>query len=334
VSVGGYPHAMQVGYALSSEEHKPRDLIAHAVAAEKAGFPFALISDHFHPWIDRQGESPFVWSVLGGIAASTTDLVVGTGVTCPLLRVHPAVIAQAAATTASLFGGRFFLGVGTGENLNEHIVGHRWPPTALRREMLGEAVEVMRKLWTGELVTHRGPHYTVEDARIYTLPESPFDVCVAAGGPEAAKLAAEIGDGIICTAPDAELLQAFEEADGAGPRYAQVTVCWAKTEKEAIETALEWWPNAGLQGPLGQELPLPSHFEQAAAMVSEGDITEAIACGPDPETHLEKIDAYRTAGFDHIYLHQVGPDQEGFMRFYESTMAAELESLGAASNRA
>lgn len=334
MGVRGYPHAMQVGYALSSEEHKPRDLIANAVAAEKAGFAFALISDHFHPWIDRQGESPFVWSVLGGIAASTTDLVVGTGVTCPLVRVHPAVIAQAAATTASLFDDRFFLGVGTGENLNEHIVGDRWPPTSLRREMLAEAVELMRKLWTGELVTHRGSHYTVEDARIYTLPENPFDVCVAAGGPEAAKLAAEIGDGIICTAPDAELLEAFAEAGGGGPRYAQVTLCWAETEKEAVQTALEWWPNAGLRGPLSQELPLPSHFEQAAAMVSEGDITEAIACGPDPDTHIQKIEAYRDAGFDHIYLHQVGPDQQGFMRFYERTLAPELASLGVASGRA
>ena len=325
---------MQVGYALSSEEHGPRDLVANAVAAEAAGFPFALISDHFHPWIDRQGESPFVWSVLGAIAARTTDLIVGTGVTCPLIRIHPAVVAQAAATTASLFEGRFFLGVGTGENLNEHIAGDRWPPTSLRRDMLAEAVEVMRELWAGELVTHRGTHFTVEDARIYSIPESPVEVCVAAGGTEAAELAAEIGDGIIATAPDGELLNAFEAAGGTGPRYGQATVCWAESQSQAVETALEWWPNAGLRGPLSQELPLPIHFEQAAAMVSEDDIVEAIACGPDPETHLAKISAYRDAGFDHIYLHQVGPDQRGFMRFYERSLLPELESVGAAAKPA
>jgi G6PDH family F420-dependent oxidoreductase len=325
---------MQVGYALSSEEHGPRDLVTNAVAAEAAGFPFALISDHFHPWIDRQGESPFVWSVLGAIASRTTDLIVGTGVTCPLIRIHPAVVAQAAATTASLFEGRFFLGVGTGENLNEHIAGDRWPPTSLRRDMLAEAVEVMRELWAGELVTHRGTHFTVEDARIYSVPESPVEVCVAAGGTEAAQLAAEIGDGIIATAPDGDVLNTFEAAGGTGPRYGQVTVCWAESQSEAVETALEWWPNAGLRGPLSQELPLPSHFEEAAAMVSEDDIIEAIACGPDPETHLAKIAAYRDAGFDHIYLHQVGPDQQGFMRFYERSLLPELESVGAAAKSA
>jgi G6PDH family F420-dependent oxidoreductase len=226
-----------------------------------------------------------------------------------------------------MFEGRFFLGVGTGENLNEHILGERWPPTALRRDMLSEAVGLMRRLWTGELVTHRGTHFTVEDARLYTLPEAPFDVYVAAGGPEAAELAAEIGDGIVGTAPDSELIDAFEAAGGAGPRFGQVTVCWAETEAEAVETALKWWPNGGLQGPLGQELPLPSHFEQASAMVTEDAITKTIACGPDPETHLAKIAEYRDAGFDHIYLHQVGPDQRGFMRFCESRLLPECESI-------
>ena len=330
----GISDAMEVGYALSSEEHSPRDLVANAVAAEQAGFRFALISDHFHPWIDRQGESPFVWSVLGAVAARTSDLRVGTGVTCPLIRVHPAVVAQATATTASLFDGRFFLGVGTGENLNEHIVGHRWPPTARRRDMLAEAVELMRTLWTGELVTHRGTHFTVEDARIYSLPESPVDVYVAAGGPEAAELAAEIGDGIVCTAPDSDLLDSFEKAGGSGPRYGQVTICWAESEADAVGTALEWWPNAGFRGPISQELPLPSHFEQAAAMVSESDIKEAIACGPNPDVHLSKIAAYKDAGFDHIYLHQVGPDQQGFMRFYERSLLPALQSVGAVTQSA
>jgi coenzyme F420-dependent glucose-6-phosphate dehydrogenase len=318
---------MQIGYALSSEEHSPRDLVANAVAAEQAGFPFALISDHFHPWTDQQGQSPFVWSVLGAIAANTSELRVGTGVTCPTIRIHPAIVAQAAATAASLFEGRFFLGVGTGENLNEHIVGERWPPTDVRRQMLEEALDVMRELWRGGLVSHRGRYFTVENARLYTLPDEPFDVFVAAGGLEAAQLAARVGDGIIATEPDPDLLAAFDAAGGGGPRYGQVTVCWAESEAEARATALEWWPNAGLRGTLSQELPLPSHFEQAAEMVSEEDIAEAVSCGPDPALHLAKIQQYLDAGYDNVYIHQVGPDQQGFIGFYEKTLQPELKQL-------
>jgi len=321
---------MQIGYALSSEEHSPSELVAHAVAAERAGFPFALISDHFHPWIDAQGQSPFVWSVLGAIATATSDLRVGTGVTCPTIRIHPAILAQAAATAASMFEGRFFLGVGTGENLNEHIIGERWPPTEVRRQMLEEAIDVMRELWRGGLVSHRGQYYVVENARLYTLPDEPFDVMVAAGGPEAAELAAQVGDGIIATEPDRDLLAAFDAAGGSGPRFAQATVCWAETEAAALKTALQWWPNAGLRGTLSQELPLPSHFEQAAEMVSEEDIAKVVACGPDPALHIAMIEKYVDAGFDHVYLHQVGPDQRGFIEFYENELQPELANLTSA----
>ena len=322
---------MQIGYALSSEEHRPSDLVAHADAAEQAGFPFALISDHFHPWIDAQGQSPFVWSVLGAIAAGTSQLRVGTGVTCPTIRIHPAIVAQAAATAASLFEGRFFLGLGTGENLNEHILGERWPPTEIRRRMLEEAVDVMRELWRGGLVNHRGTYFTVENARLYTLPDEPFDVLVAAGGLEAAELAAQVGDGIIATEANPDLLAAFDAAGGSGPRYAQATVCWAKTEAAARATALQWWPNAGLRGTLSQELPLPSHFEQAAEMVAEEDVENVVACGPDPAVHLAKIQEYVDAGFDHVYVHQVGPDQRGFMEFYERSVLPELKELSSSS---
>jgi len=318
---------MHVGYALSSEEHTSHALVDHAAAAEEAGFEFALISDHFHPWIDAQGESPFVWTVLGAIAERTETLRIGTGVTCPLIRIHPAVVAQAAATTASLFDGRFFLGVGTGENLNEHITGKRWPPAGLRREMLAEAVHVMRALWDGSQVNHRGRHYTVENARLYTLPDEPIEVVVAAGGPDAAALAAEIGDGIVSTAPDSEVLQSYSDAGGTGPRFGQVTLCWDESEETARETAFRVWPNAGLKGPLSQELAVPSHFEESIAMLTEQDIAEVIPCGPDPERHLEAIRRFAEAGFDHIYLHQVGPDQQGFLRFYETALATELRGL-------
>ena len=308
---------VELGYALSSEEHAPLDLVAHARRAEECGFTYALVSDHFHPWIDAQGQSPFVWSVLGGIAVQTERLRIGTGVTCPMIRMHPAIVAQAAATSAAMLPGRFFLGVGTGENLNEHVLGDRWPPTFVRREMLREAVEVMRELWQGELTSHRGTHYTVENARLYTLPEEPPEIMVAASGPKAAELAGEIGDGLVATAPDRELVSTFDSAGGASkPRFAQLTVCWAEDEDEAITTAHEVWPNAGLRGTLGQELPLPSHFEQAAQMVSREALAELIVCGPDPERHRAAIQEYVDAGFDHIYVHQVGADQDGFLEFY------------------
>jgi coenzyme F420-dependent glucose-6-phosphate dehydrogenase len=318
---------MEIGYALSSEEHVPIDLVRDAQRAEAAGFTYALISDHFHPWVDRQGQSPFVWSVIGAIAASTTELRLGTGVTCPTIRIHPAIVAQATATAAALMPGRFFLGVGTGENLNEHVLGDRWPSASERREMLEEAIEVMRLLWEGELCSFEGAHYTVTDARLYTLPGTKIDVVVAAGGPEAAELAARVGDGLVTTSPERELVERFVRAGGSGPRYGQLTVCWAKTEAEARRTALEWWPNGGLQGPLSQELPLPGHFEAAARMVTEDDVAESVVCGPDVDAHLEAIEQFADAGFDHVYVHQVGPDQEGFLEFYEREVLSDASDL-------
>jgi coenzyme F420-dependent glucose-6-phosphate dehydrogenase len=318
---------MEIGYALSSEEHLPGDLVRHARSAEEAGFGFALISDHFHPWVDRQGQSPFVWSVIGAIAVSTKTLRLGTGVTCPTIRIHPAIVAQAAATAACLMPGRFFLGVGTGENLNEHILGDRWPSADERLSMLAESIEVMRGLWEGDLVSFEGDHYTVDRARLYTVPPQELTIAVAAAGPEAAELAGRVGDALISTAPERELVDAYAKAGGQGPRYGQLTVCWATTERDARRTALEWWPNAGLQGPLSQELPLPSHFEEAAAMVTEDDIAESVVCGPDLDAHLEAIEAFATAGFDHVYVHQVGPDQKGFLDFYAREVLPEAHDL-------
>jgi coenzyme F420-dependent glucose-6-phosphate dehydrogenase len=309
---------IQFGYALSSEEHTPNDLVRNARRAEEVGFTFALISDHFHPWVDRQGHSPFVWSVIGAIAHATKQIRLGTGVTCPTIRIHPAIIAHAAATSAAMMPGRFFLGVGTGENLNEHILGDRWPPHGVRLEMLEEAIEVMRLLWKGGSQTHHGEYYTVENARLYTLPDEPPPIMVAAGGPKAAEAAGRLGDGMIGTSPDAEVVRAFRSAGGSGrPRYGQITVCWARSEAEAKRTAYEIWPNAGIKGELSQELPLPAHFEQAAGMIDENAVAEQVICGPDPQRHIEMIKKYADAGYDHIYIHQVGPDQEGFFQFYQ-----------------
>jgi G6PDH family F420-dependent oxidoreductase len=323
---------MELGYALSSEEHEPLTLVANARRAEEAGFTFALVSDHFHPWIDRQGQSPFVWSVLGGIAVETERLRIGTGVTCPTIRIHPAVIAQAAATAATMLPGRFFFGVGTGENLNEHVLGQRWPPVERRQELLEEAVAVIRELWQGELTTHRGAHYTVENARLYTLPEEPPDIVVAAGGPEAAELAGRIGDGLVSTQPEAQLVEAFERAGGEGkPRYGQLTVCVANSEASARKTAFQWWPNAALRGTLSEELPLPSHFEEACGMVTEDDVAEVIVCGPDPEQHIAAIDRFVDAGYDHVYVHQVGPDQDVFFDLYVRDVLPAYSSISAKS---
>jgi coenzyme F420-dependent glucose-6-phosphate dehydrogenase len=306
----------EIGYALSSEEFAPDDLVTFARAAEDAGFTFALISDHFHPWIDAQGQSPFVWSVLGAIAQATERLTIGTGVTCPTIRIHPAIIAQAAATTATMMPGRFFLGVGTGENLNEHITGARWPSLEIRQEMLEDAVEVMRTLWDGGLRSYRGRYFTVENARIYTLPEEPVPIMVAAAGEDSAELAGRIGDGLISTAPKHETIETFEKSGGSGPKYGQLTVCYDRDEERARKTALEQWPNAAIPGQLGQELSLPSHFEQAAKSVTEDSIAETILCGPDPSKHLEQIRAFTDAGFDHVYVHQIGPAQTEFIEFY------------------
>jgi len=311
----------EIGYALSSEEHPPADLVRWAELAEKAGFTFALISDHYHPWIDRQGHSSFVWGVIGAISQRTERLVLGTGVTCPMIRTHPAIIAQAVATAACLMPGRFFLGVGSGENLNEHILGDKWPPAGTRLEMLEESIEVMRLLWEGGQQSHEGDYYLVENARVYDLPEEPVKVMVAASGEKAAQLAGRVGDGLIGTSAKAETVDTFKKAGGTRkPKYGQLTVCWAKSEKQAVKTALEIWPTAAIPGQLGQELALPAFFEQAAELVTEEHIREQIVCGPDAKPIRDKIAEYEKAGYTHVYLHQVGPDQEGFIRFCDQEL--------------
>ncbi len=316
---------VRIGYAMSSEEHAPNDLVLHARLAEQAGFTLGLISDHFHPWVDAQGHSPFVWSLLGAIAHATERFEIGTGVTCPTIRIHPAIIAQAAATVAAMMPGRFFLGVGTGENLNEHILGDRWPPHDLRLDMLEEAVQVIRQLWQGGSQTHRGKHYTVENARLYTLPEELPRIIVAASGPRAAEAAGRFGDGLCSTAPESKIIKAWQDAGGNGPRYGQMTVCWAASEAEAKRTALKIWPNAALGGELSQELPTPAHFEQATSDTTEEQIAKEVVCGPDPQRHIELIKKYVDAGFDHVYIHQVGPDQEGFINFYQREILPQFK---------
>jgi G6PDH family F420-dependent oxidoreductase len=312
------------GYTLSSEEHPPRQLVANSRRAEELGFDFVSISDHFHPWVTAQGHSPFVWSVLGGIAASTERLEVGVGVTCPTIRIHPAILAQATATTSLLFGDRFFWGVGTGEALNEHVLGDRWPRPEVRLAMLEEAIEVVRRLWTGETVDHHGTHYEVENARLFDPPDQPPPVIVSGFGDKSVKLAARIGDGFWGHSPEPAILERFAKNGGTGPRYAQINVCWAPDESTARKTVYEIWPNSGIPGQLAQDLPTWTHFEQAAELVTEEDATTTTPCGPDVEPVVESVRSFVDAGYDHLYFHQIGPDQDGFFRFWERELRPAL----------
>jgi coenzyme F420-dependent glucose-6-phosphate dehydrogenase len=317
----------QIGYMLSSEEHSARDLVAFAQRAEQVGFDYAVISDHYHPWTNTQGQSPFVWSVLGGIANSTERIAVGTAVTCPTMRYHPAIVAQAAATVATMMPGRFMLGVGTGENLNEHVTGALWPAYRDRADMLEEAVSIIRTLWEGKVTNHDGAHFRVRNARLYSLPADLPPIIVAAGGPAAAQLAGRIGDGLMNFSPDPDVVMRFADAGGAGkPRYLQVNVCWAESDAQARKTARATVPTVGLPGELGQLLPQPAHYEQAVSLVTEEHIAEVVVCSADPEAHVDAVQKATNAGYDHIHIDQVGPDQEGFFQFYEREVLPRLRS--------
>ncbi|HEY8474476.1 MAG TPA: LLM class F420-dependent oxidoreductase [Natronosporangium sp.] len=315
---------MRIGYFLASEEFTPAELVAQAQAAERAGFEALWISDHYHPWNDAQGQSAFVWLAIGAIS-QVCRLPITTAVTCPTVRLHPAVVAQAAATSAVLCEGRFVLGVGSGEALNEHIFGDPWPTADVRLEMLDEAVEVIRKLWSGEFVNHRGRHYTVDQARIYTLPDQPPPIYVSGFGPKAVELAARIGDGYIITGPAAELVKEFRDSGGGDkPVQGGFKACYAADEAEAVQIAYERWPNSGLPGELAQVLPSPRHFEQATELVRPEMIREKFVCGPDPEPHLQKIDEYASAGFDEVYVANTGPNADGFFRLYAEQVLPRL----------
>jgi G6PDH family F420-dependent oxidoreductase len=315
---------MRIGYFLSSEEYSPAELIEQARGAERAGFQGLWISDHYHPWVDAQGQSAFVWSMIGALS-QVSDLPITTAVTCPTVRIHPAVIAQAAATSAVLTNGRFRLGVGTGEALNEHIFGDAWPEAEVRLEMLEEAVEIMRELWKGGVVSHHGKHYTVENARVYTLPEKPVEVLVSGFGPKAVEVAGRIGDGYVSVMPDGSLVEQFRAAGGAGKVcQAGFKAAFASTADEGARIAYEKWPNAGVPGELSQVLPSPKHFEQAAELVTPEMVRSAFVCGNDPREHLEMIDKYRQAGFDEIYVANTGPHYQGLFDLYADQILPKL----------
>lgn len=306
--------AVRLGYWLSSEEHDPRALVRHAAAAEAVGITTAMISDHLQPWVQAQGESSHVWTVLGGIAEATEQLEVGTGVTAMVSRSSPINIAHAAATAAVMFDGRFVLGVGTGERLNEQAFGDRWPRGGERREMLTAAIDLVRRLCAGEKVTQRSGRWPVERLQLMTLPAAPPPVYVAASGKRSARLAGEVGDGLIGVEPNAQVVDVFRGAGGAkgaGRRcVAQLHVSLAATTDAAIDQAWHWWPNAAVPSQLLGELATPAEFEAIAEAVGPAPIGETVVCTSDVAPVVEAIDRFVAAGFDTVHLHQVGPDQQ------------------------
>ena len=317
--------ATTLGYFLSTEEYAPDELLEQAALAQDAGFEALWISDHFHPWNDEQGQSAFVWSIIGALSR-VCRLPVTTAVTCPTMRLSPVVTAQAAATSAVMHEGRFRLGVGTGEALNEHIHGDPWPNAGVRREMLTEAVDLMRQLWTGEVIDHRGTHYTCDNARIYTLPERAPEVWVSGFGPAATRLAGEIGDGYVTTSPDTELLDLFRETSGGKPAMGGLKAAWAATEEEGVEHAHRLWATSGLPGELAQILPTPKHFEQAAELVTPEMTRSSLVCGPDIDRHTAALVEYVDAGFEEVYVANIGPHyREMISRFGSEVLPAVRE---------
>ncbi|MFJ9622902.1 TIGR03557 family F420-dependent LLM class oxidoreductase [Streptomyces sp. NPDC101181] len=319
---------MQVGYKLAAEAFGPAELVRQAVRAEEAGFDFVEISDHFHPWLDNQGHSPFAWTVLGSIAAKTTRIGLATGVTCPTVRYHPAVIAQAAATLALLSEGRFVLGVGSGERLNEHVVGPGYPDAvSTRHEMLIEALEIIRLLWSGGYRSYEGKHLRLQDARVFDLPDELPLIAVAASGKESVRLAAGLGDALFATEDKPGIVRGYREAGGTGPCYAEVPVAWAPDAHAAARAAHETsrWAVTGWK--VMSELPNPVNFEAATTTVREEDMLEKFACGADPDRYVEVAQPFVDAGYDRLVMQNAGPDPDGFIDFYRSELDSRIRQL-------
>ena len=321
---------MRIGYHLSSEELDPISMVRCAARAEQVGFGFITVSDHYHPWTRRQGQSPFVWAVLGGIAAVTNRVDVGTAVTCPTTRVHPAVIAQAAATAAVMMPGRFFLGVGTGEALNEHILGDRWPSSGVRREMLEEAVEVMRLLWRGGPQSHVGAHYTVEQATVFTLPEQPPPIIVSGFGRHSIDLAARVGDGYMNTKPDAEAVGRYRQGGGEGLCYGKMDVALADTERPRV-------PSRSRPGPPAR-LAVSSvrccrcrRTSKPPRRWSARTTSPSRSCATRTRRRISTASAeYGEAGYDRVVVQQVGVDQDRFLDMYAESVLPSFAAAGVA----
>ena len=314
---------VKLGYKLMSEEHGPADLVRNAKRAEQAGFDFAAISDHYFPWLEEQGHSPFAWSVLGAVAQAT-KLPLMTSVTCPIMRYHPAIIAQATATMALLTEGRFTLGLGAGERLNEHVVGHGWPGVVERHERLAEAIDIIQGLLDGEMTAYRGQYFRLDHARLFDRPKRKPAVVLAAGGPDAARLAGEKADGLMVTDADQELLKAYRKSGGKGPRYAEVSMCCGANEDKAAKTAHRFFRWALSGWPVQAELPHEEAFAAASKHVSIEAVAKEITCGPNADKHLKAIAEYVRLGCDHIILTQIGREHDFFFELFEHKIGPAL----------
>jgi G6PDH family F420-dependent oxidoreductase len=306
------------GYTLLTEQRGPRGLVGDAVAAENAGFDFEVISDHYFPWLDVQGHSPNCWSVLGAVASDTERVALMSFVTCPTMRYHPTVVAQQAATVAILAGeGRFTLGLGAGENLNEHVIGRGWPPANVRHEMLGEAIEIIRALFDGGYVNTAGEYFRVDSAKLWDHPEQPVPIAVAVSGRQSVDRFAPMADAMVAVQPRADLVRRFDDAAGATvPKIGQLPISWDPDAAEAVARAHQQfrWFAGGWK--VNAELPGPASFAAASQSVRPEEVAASIACGPDVTAHVEAFRPFVEAGFTHVALVQVGGDtQPEFLEF-------------------
>jgi G6PDH family F420-dependent oxidoreductase len=317
---------LQLGYKLMTETTDPRELVRNARLAEAAGFDFVSISDHYHPWLESHGHSAFAWSVLGAVATATTEIGISTGLTCPIIRYHPAIVAQAAATIAVMSEGRFTLAIGAGERLNEHVVGNGWPAVHERHAMLAEAATVIRLLWGGETCSHKGTYFHLDSARVYDLPDKPIPLVVGVSGEQSTQLAAEAGAGIMAVEPKRELVKQWQKAGGKGPRYGELALGYAATDDEGLELVHKYSRFGALSWSVLSELPNVTAFEDATQFVKPEDLRD-VPHGPDVEPFVEAVRKFVDAGFDHVVLLSVGPDQESFIRFFEAELAGELRKL-------
>lgn len=326
---------MQLGYTMMTEQAGPKDLVRHVVGAEEVGFDFAVSSDHYFPWLDEMGHSPNAWVTLGAVAQATHRIPLMTYVTCPIFRYHPAVVAQQAATLQILSGGRFTLGLGAGENLNEHVVGAGWPAVSARQDMLAEAMEIIHELHSGELVTYDGEYYRVDSARIWDLPEEGVDIALAAGGPKALERCAAFADHLVATEPDPDLIAAWDDLPGkpsigAGARaIGQIPISWDPSKDAAVERAHEQfrWFAGGWD--VNADLPTTAGFAGATQFVRPEDVAESIPCGPDLDAIVESVRPYWEAGFTDVALVQIGGDTQD--AFLEQAAGPLLERLREAS---